>query len=147
MQVERNYFNEMKNYLKDEVGLKSLLYGTADFSPMRGPAYPMVWSNSALDFLGGHMYWQHANIEGRVISPVVNSPGFSSVLRLSRTAVAGKPHLIPEVNHPFPNFYDSEDIQIISAYGSFQDWWEILNYTFEPEENPEYDSYIANDQQ
>lgn len=143
MQVERNYFDQMKEYLKEEVGMKAMLYGTADFFHMRGPSYPMAWSNSTLDFLGGHMYWQHSNVEGVVNTPMVNDPNFSSVLRLSRTAVAGKPYIIPEMNHPSPNYYDSEGIPVISAYGSLQGWSGMLMYTFEPKDSPDYEPYIG----
>jgi hypothetical protein len=143
MHVERSYFEEMESYLKNEVGLKSLLYGTADFFHMSGPSYPMVWSNSTLDFIGGHMYWQHPSVRGEVNTPMVNDPGFSSVMRLSRTALAGTPYVVPETNHPSPNFYDSEGIPIISAYGRFQDWSGILMYTFELKRSREYAPYIG----
>ncbi len=143
MHVEQSYFEEMKGFLKNEVGMKSLLFGTSDFFHMDGPSYPMVQTNSTLDFLGGHMYWQHPSVEGDVNTPMVNDPGFSSVMRLSRTAVSGIPYMVPEVNNPSPNFYDSEGIPVISAYGGLQDWSGILLYTFELKRSNEYAPYIG----
>ncbi len=143
MHVERSYYEEMKSYLRNKLGLKSLLYGTADFMHERGGAYPLAWSNSTMDFLGGHMYWQHPNVDGDVNTPMVNDPGFSNIMRLSRTAVAGKPYTIPETNNPSPNFYDSEGIPVLAAYGSLQDWSGIMMYTFEPKESRDYAPLIG----
>ena len=36
-------------------------------------------------------------------TPKVNDPLRSTVVRLSRTAVAGKPYTVSEFSHPFPN--------------------------------------------
>ncbi|HKE29159.1 MAG TPA: hypothetical protein VKB88_42705 [Bryobacteraceae bacterium] len=47
-------------------------------------------------------------------------------MRVSRSAMAGKPLMVSEHNHPFPNDYISEGIPLLEAYGSFQDWAAIF---------------------
>ncbi|MBI4889943.1 MAG: hypothetical protein HY821_04905 [Acidobacteria bacterium] len=62
---------------------------------------------------------------------MVDEPLNSSVVELSRSAVAGKPYLVSEVNHPFPAEYAAEGVPILTAYAAFQDWDGVFWYTFE----------------
>jgi hypothetical protein len=62
---------------------------------------------------------------------MVNEPLNSTVVQLSRSAVAGKPYTVSETNHPFPNEYACEGIGILAAYSAFHDWDGIFFYTFE----------------
>jgi hypothetical protein len=65
-------------------------------------------------------------------TPVVNDPLHSTVVKLTRSAFAGKPFLVSEVNHPRPNEFLSEMIPILAAYSAFQDWDGVFFYSFEP---------------
>jgi hypothetical protein len=60
---------------------------------------------------------------------MVNEPLQSTVVQLSRSAVAGKPFTVSEVNHPFPNEYAAEGIPILAAYAAWQDWDGVFWYT------------------
>jgi hypothetical protein len=62
---------------------------------------------------------------------MVNDPLNSTVVQLSRSAVAGKPYTVSETNHPFPNEYACEGIGILAAYSAFHDWDGVFLYTFE----------------
>ena len=88
----------------------------------------------------GHVYWQHPHyltdpVTGRQKgfdipnTPMVNDPLHSTVVQLSRTAVAGKPYIVSEVNHPFPAEYACEGIPILTAYAALHDWDGIFWYT------------------
>jgi hypothetical protein len=76
-------------------------------------------------------------------SPMVNDPFNSTVVELSRSAIAGKPYIVSEVNNPFPNDYDSEGIPILASYGALQDWDGIFWYTFEPKVDPDWKAYVG----
>jgi len=91
----------------------------------------------------GHVYWQHPGSPPPVNTPMVNDPLHSTVVQLSRTAVAGKPYTVSEFNHPFPNDWAAEGIPIAAAYGAFQDWDAIIVYTFEPKRDPSWKSYVG----
>jgi hypothetical protein len=65
------------------------------------------------------------------------------VVELSRTAFAGKPYTVSEVNHPFPNDYASEGIPILAAYAALQDWDGIFWYTFEPKASAEWKPQVG----
>jgi len=139
MDLERRYFQDMARYLRDELGVKSLLVATSDHNHGKS-GYPLLASASQLDIVDGHVYWQHPRYitdpasgrrQGFEIpnTPMVNDPEHSSVVQLSRTAVAGKPYTVSEVNHPFPNEYACEGIPILAAYAALHDWDGIFWYT------------------
>jgi hypothetical protein len=103
----------------------------------------MMTSLVKLDVVDGHVYWQHPGSPPPVNTPMVNDPLHSSVVQLSRTAYAGKPYTVSEINHPFPNEWLAEGIPIIAAYGAFQDWDAILLYTFEPKRDRSHKPHIG----
>jgi hypothetical protein len=94
------------------------------------------------DVIDGHTYWEHPEVYVRK-SPMVDDPFNSSVVELSRSAIAGKPYTVSEVNEPFPNDYAGEEIPILAAYGALQDWDAILWYTFEPKQDPAWKPYVG----
>ena len=139
MDLESGFYQDMKSYLRD-LGVKQPLIGTADHGHS-GPPWAMLSSLSKLDALDGHIYWNQYVGVGDV--PMVNDPQHSTVVQLSRTAVAGKPFTVSETNHPFPNEYASEGIPILAAYAGFQDWDMVTLYTFEPKKDPAWKPYVG----
>jgi hypothetical protein len=140
--AETTFYLGMARFLKDTLGVKAPITGTADHSHT-GSSYSMLASLSKLDILDGHVYWEHPGSPPPVNTPMVNDPLHSTVVQLSRTAVAGKPYTVSEFNHPFPNDWASEGIPILAAYGSFQDWDAIIVYTFEPKKDPNSKPYVG----
>jgi hypothetical protein len=74
---------------------------------------------------------------------MVNDPFNSMVVELSRSAIAGKPYTVSEVNDPFPNDYAGEGMPALAAYGSLQDWDGIFWYTFEPKIDAAWKPYVG----
>jgi hypothetical protein len=140
--AESKFYRDMSGYLKKDLGVKAPITGTADHSHTSSP-YSMLASLSQLDIMDGHVYWQHPGSPPPVNTPMVNDPFHSTVVQLSRTAVAGKPYTVSETNHPFPNDWAAEGIPILAAYGSLQDWDAIILYTFEPKRDPNWKSYVG----
>jgi len=137
--VERRYFDRMAGFLRKELGVKPLILGTSDHNHSRS-GYPLLSSTSRLDVVDGHTYWQHPHYvtdakTGRQIgfnipnTPMVNNPLHSTVVELSRSAVAGRPYTVSEVNHPFPHEYACEGVPILAAYAAFHDWDGLFWYT------------------
>jgi hypothetical protein len=131
----------MRHHLRDTLGVRQPIIATADHSHT-GSSYPMLRATSQLDIVDGHTYWQHPGAP-RHNTPMVNEPLASTVVELSRTAFAGKPYTVSEVNHPFPNDYAAEGIPILAAYAALQDWDGIFWYTFEPKRDPEWKPYVG----
>jgi len=142
MSVEQDFFLGMKSYLQNELGVKSLVVGTADHTYWI-PNQPLIHTTSQMDIVDGHVYWEHPAITGHRNTPMVNAPLDSTIVRLSRSAVAGKPFTVSEVNHPNPNDYCAEMIPLLAAYGAFQDWDGIYFYTFEPKAGKGWQPFVA----
>ena len=140
--VETKFYVGMANYLRDSLGVRVPITGTADHGHSSS-SYPMLMSLAKLDIVDGHSYWQHPGSPPPVNTPMVNDPLRSTVVRLSRTAVVGKPYTVSEFNHPFPNDWAAEGIPIAAAYGAFQDWDAIMVYTFEPKRDATWKSYVG----
>jgi hypothetical protein len=139
MDLEDGFYQDMSRYLRG-LGVRQPIIGTADHGHS-GPSFSMLTSLSKLDILDGHIYWnQYVGVYNQ---PMVNDPLHSTVVQLSRTAFAGKPYTVSETNHPFPNEYASEGIPILAAYGAFQDWDMIVQYTFEPKKDPSWKPYVG----
>jgi hypothetical protein len=141
-ETETKFYVDMARYLKDTLGVKVPITGTADHSHT-GSSYPMLTALTKLDILDGHVYWQHPGSPPPVNTPMVNDPLQSTVVQLSRTAVAGKPYTVSEFNHPFPNDWGSEGIPILAAYAAFQNWDAIILYTFEPKRDADWKPYVG----
>lgn len=135
MGLEDSYFQSMRRLIRDELGSRSLLVGTR-----ANTVYPLLRSAARLDVVDGHTYWQHPRYledpagkrHGFEIgnTPMVNEPLRSSVIQLSKAAVAGKPYTVSEVNHPFPNEYACEGIPVLGAYAALQDWDGIFWFSY-----------------
>lgn len=130
--LERRFFEGMRRFMKDELGLKSLLIGSADHADSYC-GYAHVDNNALLDYIDGHGYWQHPHMgaEFRIENtPMVNDPLDSTVVQFARTPMVGRPYTISETNHPYPAEYACEGIPILTAYALFHDWDGIYWFTY-----------------
>lgn len=141
-EFEKGFLVDMKKYLQETLGVKSLVVGTADHTYWI-PNQPLVRSTQHMDIVDGHVYWQHPAIWGARNTPMVNDPLHSTIVKLSRSPVAGKPYTVSEVNHPNPNEYACEMIPILASYAAFQDWDGVFFYTFEPKIGDQWQPYVA----
>lgn len=147
MHLEQQYFKTMCDYLKNDLGVRSLIVGTSDHNHYNS-GYPLLASTSQCDVIDGHVYWQHPrylkdSATGRQTfaidnTPMVDAPLNSTVVQLSRSAVAGKPYTVSETNHPAPNEYACEGVGILAAYAAFHDWDGVFFYTFEHKDPREW---------
>ncbi|HUO57335.1 MAG TPA: hypothetical protein VMV05_04070, partial [bacterium] len=131
---------EMKSFLA-KLSPHALLTG----SNMGLPVLGNVKSDSTMDFMDTHAYWDHPqiwNIEGgwqnvdrapmnnnsQLLSPFQGSLLFN----LSHAPVEGKPLIVTEWNDCAPNEYRIEGPILMAAYGSLQDWDGMLQFDFGP---------------
>jgi len=139
LDVEAKFFKEMARFLREDLKVRQVLVGNSDHGHYKS-GYPIVAGTSLLDAVDGHVYWQHPRYindpqtgqrRGFEISntPMVDEPLRSTVVQLARSAVAGKPYIVSEYNHPFPNEYAAEGVPILAAYAALQDWDGLFAYT------------------
>ena len=127
--IERSFFDEMRSYLRTELGVRQLILGNSDHN-YGWSSLPVVAANTLLDITDSHFYWQHPDNGTVKNTPMVDEPDRSVIAHLSRGAVEGYPHLCTEVNEPFPNDYAAEFIPIVAAYARLQDWDGIFFYEY-----------------
>jgi hypothetical protein len=140
MDLEDRFFQRMAAFLKKDLGVKAPITGTSVHNGGLTP-YPLLASTSKLDIVDAHTYWQHPRYlydpagkrTGFEIpnTPMVNDPARSTLWTLGRAAVAGKPFMVSEINHPYPNEYAAEGMPLAAAFAAFQDWDAVYWYSFE----------------
>ncbi|HWH69173.1 MAG TPA: hypothetical protein VNT26_07295, partial [Candidatus Sulfotelmatobacter sp.] len=137
--VERAFYQGMAKFLREDLKVRALLIGNSDHGHSK-TGYPQLAGTSLLDVVDGHVYWQHPRYLNDAASgkragfeinntPMVDNPLHSTVVELSRSAFAGKPYIVSEVNHPFPAESACEGIPILAAYAALQDWDGVFWYT------------------
>lgn len=130
-ETEHGYWSEMYRYLKDELGVQSIVSGTQlNYSP--------VHVQAGLDYIDSHSYWNHPHFPGRPWDPknwyvtntaLVNSPG-GTLAGLAGSRVSGMAYTVSEYNHPAPIVYAAEGFPMIAAFGAFQAWDGIFSFTY-----------------
>jgi len=143
--TERAYWTGIADFLKRDLKAKAVVSGTqvCGYSP------PFV--QAELDYVDNHSYWCHPSPVSkdwkiRNLS-MVNS--MACIRGMAEERVIGKPYTVSEYNHPFPNEYGAEGQPMLRAYGAFQGWDGVFEYTynhspdFEPKRNTYFFSMIA----
>lgn len=125
-ETDEKYFVGMRSFLKNDLGVKALVTGTAPWWGYLGDTA----IQSKLDYVDAHYYWDHPSWPGvpawsatgwRINNtPWVNQlQDFSSV---ASQAVEGKPFSVSEFNEVFPNRYALEGPLLFALIGNLQDW-------------------------
>lgn len=127
--IERAFFQEMRSYLRDELGAPQLILGNSDHN-YSWSSLPVVAANTLLDITDSHFYWQHPDNGTVKNTPMADEPDRSVIAHLSRGAVEGYPHICTEINEPCPNDYAAEFIPVVAAYARLQDWDGIFFYEY-----------------
>jgi hypothetical protein len=135
-ETEDSYWRTMRQYLKDELKVGSVVVGT-----IVGCSTPTLMAE--LDAVDAHSYWEHPEFTGRAWDPVnwsvhnrsmVNEAG-GRLPGLALRRVQGKPHCVSEYNHPAPNTFGSEGFLLLAAYGALQDWDALYAFSYSHREN------------
>ena len=142
--TECAYWDTMYQYIKKELGARSLVYGTQI-------RYSAEHVQARMDLIDTHAYWQHPS--GGWISLYANKPwkagnaamvnSLRNILNLASHRVTGYPFTVSEYNHPYPNQYGAEAQPMLAIFGRLQNWSGIFQYTYnhyvdswEPQANP-----------
>ncbi|MCL2218885.1 MAG: carbohydrate binding domain-containing protein [Chitinispirillia bacterium] len=135
--VEAGYFKDMSDHIRG-AGVKYPLAG----SNMPLPLLAMLKNNAELDIICSNEYWDHPQVWkighdwDRILeAPFHNrsqfrNPKANIVHRKSYYRVDGKPFVITEWNHCYPNEYVLEGVPLVAAYGALQGWDGVLQFDF-----------------
>ena len=137
MDAEREYFGEMRRFLKDDLGVVAPVVGTiAGCSPLG--------VQKEMDAIDTHAYWRHPDFPGEpwdmnnwVVRPdsMVDFPENSAILgpMLKQVRVDGRrlPHMLTEYDHPAPNPHAGEGPLFLAAYAALQDFDAIYLFAYD----------------
>jgi hypothetical protein len=133
--TERDYYEEMSRFLRDELGALQPLAGTqANYGGLPGQRN-MV---DLMDWLDVHYYWDHPHIpkddQARwwmTNQSMLSQPANSIVARVAETRVAGKPFVITEYSPNQANQFAQEGLVVTAAYAALQDIDGVILFNFD----------------
>jgi len=129
--VQTDYFLQMKAVLRD-IGVKVPITGSNHWENMA----PDIYSNSQMDYIDRHYYWDHpegsygadAAFDNR---PQVRSPFEEGLVQeIADTKIVGKPLVVTEWCLCWTNEYMAEGPLIAAAYANLQDWDAMIRFDF-----------------
>ena len=144
--VDQNYFTSMRDFLKNDLHAHAPITGTIGLGALG------TLSQSQMDFVDAHAYWQHPHFPGRQWdshnwtvpnTPMVDSPTLGTFPALAAIRVAGKPFAITEYNHPAPSDWREESVPMLATIAALQDWDAI--FLFDYSSNAHYERDHIND--
>lgn len=139
-ELERNYFNDLYNNVKGNLGVRQCVTGTQ-------LCYGFNVPQAATDYCDIHDYWCHPFFPGGKWSwthwqlrndAIVNGTGTygdqgcpgSTYVQMARARILGKPFTVSEYDHPNLNFYCAEGNLMLSAMGAFQNWSALMQFAW-----------------
>jgi len=147
-ELERAYYSGMRDFLRQELGVKAPITGTIVFGPLG------MWAQQDMDFIDAHAYWKHPHFPRRPWDPndwiveqkaMVDSAERSTLPTLAASRLAGKPYTVSEYNHPAPNDYQAECVPLLAAFGGAQDWDGVWFFAYSHNQDwdkPSFDSFF-----
>jgi len=132
-ETEKTYFDEMRNFIKNDLGCKALVTGTIVFGPLG------LYAQSDMDFIDTHAYWQHPRFPGRPWDvgnwlveqkPMTDYPDQAPIFNLAAARLANKPFTLSEYNHPAPLDSQAECVPMIASFAAAHDWDGVWLYTY-----------------
>jgi hypothetical protein len=132
-ETEKAYFDDMRNFIKNDLGCGALVTGTIVFGPLG------LYAQSDMDFIDSHAYWQHPSFPGEpwdqgnwLINqkPMTDFPSEATLFRVAAERLAGKPFTVSEYNHPAPLDAQAECVPMMASFAAAQDWDGIWFYSY-----------------
>lgn len=146
-ETEVEYWQEMRLFLREELGIRAPITGTA-------VTYTTPWiARESVDFVDGHAYWQHPHWPGvpawsrtgwvvRQL-PMVNDPRGGQLASLAFRRSLADPFTVTEYNHPAPNRYECEGFPMIAAFASQQNWDGVFTFNYVNNASLETDHFLG----
>ena len=132
--VETRYFATLYSYLKDSLQVRQPVTGTQ-------LGYGFALPQASTDYGDMHAYWCHPAFPGGKWDnsywnlrngSLTNSYGHagSTLTKMARSRILGKPMTVSEYDHPNLNFYCAEADLMLAAMGSFQNWSALMQFAW-----------------
>ena len=130
METERRYYAEMKRFLKDEVGVKSLVTGS---QLCASPFEVQQMFEVTID----NRYWCHPEKAGGPEWTIVDAPladyangEWDPLAMMAKEKTPERAFLVTEYGHPYPASYGCETLPLLGAAAVVGGWSGIFPYSF-----------------
>jgi len=138
-ETEKAYFEDMRSFIKNDLGCQALVTGTVVFGPLG------LYAQSDMDFIDSHAYWQHPKFPNEPWDPedwyVEQKPMTdyieeATLFRLAGCRLGksydypGKPFTVSEYNHPAPLTTQASCVPMIASFAAAQDWDGVWLYSY-----------------
>lgn len=149
-ETEKAYFDDMRSYIKNDLGCDALITGTIVFGPLG------LYAQSDMDFIDAHSYWQHPwfpnepwdpedwLIEQKPMTDYINEATLFGLAgcRLGRgSAYPGKPFTVTEYNHSAPLDTQASCVPMLTSFAAAQDWDGLWIYAYTHSSDDWNDNY------
>ena len=148
LNIERDFFSNMRSYLKDTLGVKTPVTGSNWFSGTED-----FYTQEGMDYIDNHAYWDHPQFPDIAWDPInwfiknqpmMKSPDFGTIPNIfSGFQMKNKPFTISEYNHPYPNQYQSEMLPMITSYAAFNGADAIMFFDYNSADDWQYDALTS----
>jgi len=150
-ETEKAYFDDMRSYIKNDLGCGALVTGTIVFGPLG------LYAQSDMDFIDSHAYWQHPSFPGTPWDPdnwyVEQKPmtdyineatlfGLAGCRLGKGSAYPGKPFTVSEYNHPAPLDSQASCVPMLASFAAAQDWDGLWLYSYTHSRDDWNDNYF-----
>ncbi len=149
LKLQKDYYDEMYTFLKNELGVKVPITGSNAFGGIYEP-----FTHDDLDYIDDHAYWDHPRFPNQPWSnwdwyiankSMVYEDFLGTIPHLfGGLQVQGKPFTVSEYNHPFPNSYQVEMLPILTGYGSFHGADGFMFFEYNGGDPADWDTDIQN---
>lgn len=134
--VHRAYFAQMRDYLRDELGVRVPLSAVGDF----GHVADLAATADELDFIGTNFYWDHPTFRAgrdwqlpflfRHADPLSETSIYTFAQVLATARMQGKPLVVREWNYCAPNPHRAGGMVEATAYSALQDVDAMILFTY-----------------
>ncbi|MCR4735595.1 MAG: carbohydrate binding domain-containing protein [Treponema sp.] len=130
--IDSDYWRSMNKYLKEDLGVKALTFGTA-------VTCDSVTVMNDFDVIDTHAYWNHPSFPNKSWDSkdfyvknlcLVKDKDGGTLTSLASRRVYGKVFSVTEYDHPYPNQFSSEMFPMYAVYASLQDWDCIYSFCY-----------------
>jgi hypothetical protein len=145
MDIDKSYWNDMYDYLKNTIGAKQLVTGTQI-------EYGSMHSQAKMDYCDIHGYWDHPVFPNVAWNekdwfchnqPIINVLDKSPLLNMATKRIVGKPYTCSEYGHIWINRYSAEGLPLISLLGSRHGWDGIFPFCYDDGNVPDSKAMVG----
>jgi hypothetical protein len=145
MGIDKAHWKDMYLYLKNTIGVKSLVTGTQI-------EYGSMHAQVEMDYCDIHSFWDHPVFPNLAWhdrdwfchnQPIINVLDKCPLLNMATKRIAGKPFTVSEYNHIWINRYSAEGNPLMALFGSRHGWDGVFPFCYDDGTNSDSEAMFG----